>query len=632
MPYPVPPGARLNRALSLQSTLLRIVLALLAAFGSLYIGESIYLGEYLTTDENSYMFQAWIFLQGKLSLPCPPLEDAFFHRMIICDNQVGWVSRYPPAHSVWLMPGVALGNPRLMTAVAAFLSTWFLTGAGEKLDIPAWCTGLLLFASPYFWLMQGSVLSHTSGLLATAILLWAYLTWLQERKILFAAIAGFAWAFLFLNRSYTALWIALPFAINALLNLIQSRKRADSSRIIAGTFLFAACSSLGIVLYLYYNYIVTGDAFTTTFLYYDPSEGPGFGLVHGREHTPAIGWAFLKYNLKALDVNLWGFLGSLLVWLALGLIGWKKRISPLFLSATFLVWISYSAFWFQGILEVPPIYYYETLLFMVLTAAMGLQRVFQATWRAPSWGKFLVACLMLLSIAPFAYKTFKLNAQVVTKRTAYTHIFQGIIRDVPAGSIVVLEGVHKDILAQNSWNPHGLKSEPLILRNVHGVLQVIPILFPNRPIYRVSGWAPKPAEPILNLDDMPRMIGASQMRHVTGIRNKAVEPPTLLARAQDHSEGLLAYAVKHYLVPGTYEAVFQVNARGNPGEEIGRVEVIDVESGKVLGQRDIIAGDNSVVLNFKASLISLAEPRVLYRGRGVLEIERIEIRLIKPGK
>ena len=100
MPYQQNSGDRLNRVLSEQSNLLRLALALLEAVGALYIGEHIYLGEYLTTDENSYMFQAWIFLQGKFSLSCPPLEDAFFHRMIICDDQAGWVSRYPPACSV----------------------------------------------------------------------------------------------------------------------------------------------------------------------------------------------------------------------------------------------------------------------------------------------------------------------------------------------------------------------------------------------------------------------------------------------------------------------------------------------------------------------------------------------------
>ncbi len=625
MPYLSSPGARITGMLSEQSTLVRLILALIAAAGALYIGEVIYLGEYLTTDENSYMFQAWIFLQGKFSLPCPPLEEAFFHRMIICDDQVGWVSRYPPAHSVWLMPGIALGYPRLMTAVAAFLSVWFLTGASERLKIPAWITGLLLLISPYFWLMQGSVLSHTSGLATTAIMLWAYLVWLQDRKVVFAVIAGLAWAFLFLNRSYTALWIALPFGLDALLRLAQHRKQPDFGRLFKGTFLFATSSSLGIVLYFYYNHIITGDAFTTTFLHYDPTEGPGFGKVRGGEHTPAMGWGFLKYNIKALNVNLWGFSGSLLLWLALALIGWRKGITPLLLSCTFLVWIAYSAFWFRGILEVPPIYYYETLVFVILLAAMGLQKLFRASWPTPRWGKLLVACLLITSVAFMAIKTFKTNAQVVTKRTAYTHAFQQVIRDVPAESIVVLQGLHKDILAQNSWNPHGIDSEPLILRNVNGVLQVIPTLFPDRPVYRVSGWKPGAAERIQNLDQFVRTIYATRMRFSTGNR----EEDKLIARAREHTAGLLGYAVKQYLVPGLYEATFRLNAVGEPGEIIGRAEV-KINTRRVPVIREINDGDETIVLNFEASDISLAEPRIHYSGKGRLELERIEIRLLEP--
>lgn len=628
MPYPQNSGARLNRVLSEQSTLLRLALALLAAVGALYIGEHIYLGEYLTTDENSYMFQAWIFLQGKFSLSCPPLEDAFFHRMIICDDQAGWVSRYPPAHSIWLMPGIALEFPRLMTAVAASLSVWFISGAGEKLAIPAWCTGLLLMISPYFWLMQGSVLSHTSGLATTAILVWAYLAWFQERKLAFAAIAGLAWAFLFLNRSYTAVWIAIPLSVHALLCLYQSLGRIDFKRIFAGTIVFAACSSVGIVMYICYNHTITGNALTSTFLYYDPSEGPGFGSVHGREHTPATGGSFLKNNLTALNVNLWGFTGSLFAWLALSLIGWRKMITPLFLSATFLVWVSYSAFWFPGILEVQPIYYYETLPFVILTAAMGLKRLFEAPWCLPSWSKLLVVSLMIFGTASIAFKTFQINAQVVTKRNAYTHAFQGVIRNVPTDSIVVLEGLHKDILAQNSWNPYGLDSKPLILRNVHGVTQVIPALFPGRPVFKISGWTPKAAEPMAGPESKIRTIHASRMLHATGERNKLSTTHTLIAQAGQHKEGLLAYSARQYLIPGSYEATFYLNARGNPGEIIGHVEFIDVETKTALGQHDVFAGDKTVVLKLDVDTIGLAEPRVVYRGKGSLEFGRIELHLI----
>ncbi len=44
------------------------------------------------------------------------------HRMIIQDADVGWLSRYPPLHSLWLVPGVAVANSYLMIALTAGLS------------------------------------------------------------------------------------------------------------------------------------------------------------------------------------------------------------------------------------------------------------------------------------------------------------------------------------------------------------------------------------------------------------------------------------------------------------------------------------------------------------------------------
>lgn len=609
--------------LSDRRTFIRCTLALIVAFGGLLIGEHIYLEEYLTTDENSYMFQAWLFLQGKFNLPCPSLKEAFFHRMIICDEQVGWLSRYPPAHSVWLIPGIAVGYPRLMTAIAGFLAVWFLTKAGEKLEIPTWCTGLLLLISPYFWLMQGSVLSHTSGLASTALMLWAYLVWLKDRKTLYAAIAGLAWAFLFLNRSYTALWIALPFGIDALVRLAQHRNRT----IFVGTVAFAACSSLGIILYLLYNYAITGDALMPTFLQYNATEGPGFGMVNGKEHTPAIGWEFLKYNFSSLNVNLWGFSGSLLIWLGLSIIGWRKGITPLLLSATFLVWISYSAFWFRGILEVPPIYYYETLVFVIISTALGLKRLFELDWPLPQWSKVLMACLLVVTVAPVAFETFKVNAQVVTKRNSYKHEFQRVIRGVPPNSIVVLKNVHKDILQQSSWNPKGLGSDPLILRDKHGVMQVIPHLFPNRPVYLVSGREPEPAQAVDNINGS-RTMNAAHMRATTGDRTTPPEQPGRFAHSPEHGKGFLGAGIKQYVIPGVYEVKFTVKAEGQQGARIGHVEVIDSSSGSVLGSRDLVPGDNKVVLKINPDKVSMAVPRVFFNGEGRLEFYQVEVRLV----
>ncbi|MBU4274121.1 MAG: hypothetical protein KKA28_20005, partial [Planctomycetes bacterium] len=96
------------------STFIRLATALLVAVAAYILGHWFFFDLPFTTDENSYVFQAHNFLEGCVARRVPPVPWAFYHPMIICDEQVGWLSRYPPAHSLWLAPGVLLGNARLM--------------------------------------------------------------------------------------------------------------------------------------------------------------------------------------------------------------------------------------------------------------------------------------------------------------------------------------------------------------------------------------------------------------------------------------------------------------------------------------------------------------------------------------
>ncbi|MCG2660754.1 MAG: hypothetical protein L6437_10980, partial [Kiritimatiellae bacterium] len=169
------------------STFIRLATALLAMVAAYILGHWFFFDLPFTTDENSYVFQAHNFLEGHVARRMPPVPWAFFHPMIICDEQVGWLSRYPPAHSLWLAPGVLIGNARLMSALAAGLSVWLITGCALLLNIPALLISLLLLVSPYFLFVHGSLLSHTSGILAVSLMLWAYLKWAQSARWGYAA-------------------------------------------------------------------------------------------------------------------------------------------------------------------------------------------------------------------------------------------------------------------------------------------------------------------------------------------------------------------------------------------------------------------------------------------------------------
>ena len=613
-----------DKARQIKLVHLQLLAAFAAAYGALLIGEHVYLKEFLTTDENSYLFQAWLFLQGKLKLAAPPGVESFFHRMIINDYQVGWFSRYPPAHALWLVPGVAVGYPRLMVACAAFLTVWFLTKSSQRLKIPVWITIGLLFASPYFWLMQGSVLSHTSGLTATTVMLWAYLVWLDERDSTFLLIAGLVWAFLFLNRTYTAVLIAIPFAFHILSQLYQARTIKN----LMAVFIFAGSAFTGVMVFFIYNYLMVGDPFMPTYLYYNPTEGLGFGPRNrpGFVFTPEMGWGYIKSNLSILNIRLWGFFGSLLVWLVLTIIGWRtKGISLLMLSASLLIWFGYGAFWFKGIDEVAPVYYYETLVFIVLLAAMGVSRLLELNWRIPAWSKFVVCMIAVGLVGLASAKNFYQNGAFIIQHHLKKSQYSRMISSVPPGSIVFVTGFPMRFLAETSWNPHGLESDPLVLRYGFGNTHLISHYFPDRPLYLVAGSPPQPPKLLNDRIQHPPTIFADKMYSQTGI----IKTEYRVAESPNHQAGALGHRVFQYFIPGTYEVKFYFNAIGEDGHTVGFVDVVEKDDKKKLAHKDIKTGQDSASLTIQVDSITLVEPRIYFDGKGKLEFSHIEIRLLE---
>ena len=281
--------------------------AVLAAILSCVIGQAVFWDAVLTTDEHAYLMQASTFVEGMISRPLPQLAEIFRHEMMIMDERVGWLSRYPPGHALWLIPGIVVGWPHLAIYLAAFLSVWLFGRIGRVLGLPTLLLPALMIVSPYFLFMNGTLLSHSSALPASCLMLWGYLSWKVKKRRAFALIAGLAWSWLFLNRTYTGLLIALPFAVDALWDLARNRQRS----VFFDTIVFAMSAAAGGGAYLVYNYLAVGDPFTPTYLYYAPDDGLGFGWRSTSSlpyhHTFATGLFYLKENIVLLDLWLYGF-------------------------------------------------------------------------------------------------------------------------------------------------------------------------------------------------------------------------------------------------------------------------------------------------------------------------------------
>ena len=126
-------------------------------------------GDSVTTDENSYLFQAHVFSHARLWAPLPPegrLLDFDFSMINFTDDR--WFSRYFFGHPLALVPGVVAGYPLLIPLVMGLASVLLIRALGRRCytDGTANAAMLLLRLSPFFLAMHATLLSHTTCMLA----------------------------------------------------------------------------------------------------------------------------------------------------------------------------------------------------------------------------------------------------------------------------------------------------------------------------------------------------------------------------------------------------------------------------------------------------------------------------------
>jgi len=98
-----------------------LVIALPAAGISLFVAYAVLEGIPHVSDEIAYLFQARIFLSGRLCLQPPSLPNLFQLQNIILDS-THWCAKYPPGWPLILVPGVFMGAPALVNPILLALS------------------------------------------------------------------------------------------------------------------------------------------------------------------------------------------------------------------------------------------------------------------------------------------------------------------------------------------------------------------------------------------------------------------------------------------------------------------------------------------------------------------------------
>jgi hypothetical protein len=613
-------------------TRLRLLGSVLAGALSLFIAHAVFLNGYLTADEASYVFQAYCFLDGLISRPLPPIYPVFDHFVIILKPGFGWLSRYSPGHVLWLLPGICLDAPRIMSALAAGLSVWFLTGCGRLLSIRPGIILFLVFCSPYFIFMSGTLLSHTSAHLFFVLFVWAYLSWLNTRELRLALLCGLSWAFLFLIRNYTAVLICLPFAIHALVHGLTHRNRTVWTGLV--TMGLGALS--GVILLLLYNYLAVGDALLNTYLVYNPGETLGFGWRYMHDNndygffTWQIGVKLMLQSLGLLDRWVWGFHGALAGVAVLWIAGWSRPWSLVFAGAAGALWIGYVFFPSRSIDVIGPFYYFESLPCLILAAALGIRRIISLgqSWPPRLWRVSAAVC-MLAMICLAALFTWKHSLDFRSK-LAYDLKIRQVLRRAPPDSLVFLSGL-KLFFQDHRANPRGLRSQPLVARAMGDEVNLaVAKCFPERTPYILRNGCEDTLIPFDHNRRLETFRTAAQCHGYTG----QMEPQG--AGAPDLRVGREGRDAAHWIVcrnylwvcPGRFTASYEIAYSNVAPDKPITLDILAVQTNQVLVEKRLSGSQSNAIydLEFAANAAAFLEFRIHYGGSGAAVPQSIRVR------
>jgi hypothetical protein len=337
-------------------------------------------------DEMGYLLHARYLAAGKLTLPIPPVPDAFDFYLMGTGSK-GWYSIVEPGWPAVLAIGMWLGVPWLVNPLLAGLNVWiawlFLREVCPART--ARLTLLLLCASPWFIFMSMNFLTHT--LLTTAVWL-AALGIARARssgKSSWACVAGLAIGFASLVRPLDALVAAILFGLWAM-GLGGKRLRLPSLAALAvGTLLMGAVAGP-------YNAYLTGSPTQIPHtIYHDlkfgkgandlgfgPNRGQGWPIDAWPGHSPLEAVLNSTLNASSVNTELHGWsIGSLWAVAITVLAGRGKRTDRIWLGAVAVIVFIYGFYHFSGGPDFGARYWYQALLPLLILSARGLETLSQ---------------------------------------------------------------------------------------------------------------------------------------------------------------------------------------------------------------------------------------------------------------
>lgn len=326
-----------------------LIISILGVLLSVLLSGIYFQFSYFEPDTVSYLFQAKLFAEGKLSVPAPP-EHGFSSSPHINILNGKWYSKYPFGNALMLMFGVFINTPWLIPALAtggALFLLYVLVKEmhGRQVALIAAVIGLI---SPATLGMGATWFSEPVSRFYLALYLFTLIRTLNGKGgIGYPLLSGFALGYAFNTRPLSAIVFGVVGAGLTLYRLIvvscEDKNRVTSIKsklaVRLGFFFIPFLVMLGVCMA--WNTYFTGDPVTFTHTAAQPYDKIGFGkrmegyepeIEKGFLFTPA--WAIertWRHILPCISFNAlgWGSYHHALLREGNLSIGWMIAFVPL---------------------------------------------------------------------------------------------------------------------------------------------------------------------------------------------------------------------------------------------------------------------------------------------------------------
>lgn len=355
---------------------LALLIAIAGLFITGFIAARVYEHVPHIEDEFALLWQAEIMAEGDLYRPSPEHERSFLIPFVV-DHEGRRFGKYPPGWPAALSLGARLGVEAWVNPVLAAAGLWFGYRMARKVLSPglSLLAQFLLLSSPMFLMLSGTFMSHMYSLLLTLsfMLAWSDL-FLETNNTapvpswLLAGVAGGSVGLLFLTRPLTAVAVALPFVMHAVILSVRSAHARGA------LFAIGLIGVLIGVLLFVWHWALTGDALTNPYaLWWEYDRlgfGPGVGVTESGHN---LYWALnnTRFSLRAgvHDLFGWPYISWMLI--PFGMIGLHKRREIWLYAATFPSLVIAYGFYWVGSWLFGPRYYFESIVVLTILSAGG---------------------------------------------------------------------------------------------------------------------------------------------------------------------------------------------------------------------------------------------------------------------